>query len=319
MFELAPEGTKTQPMRDAIAKTLVELGKTNQNILVLDADLLGASGLKMFQDAYPDRTFDCGIQEGNMIGVAAGASECGLIPITHTFSSFAGRKCIDQDFISTCYACINVKMLGSEGGITATTNGGTHQGLEDMGLFRSIPNITLVEFSDAVMAAALLPEIVDTYGTVYMRQWRRCDDAIYQPGASFKLGKGNVLVDGKDATIIASGVEVIQSLKAAKVLEAAGISARVVDMFTWKPLDEELVSRCAAETGCIVTAENHEIATGLGQAIAAYLAKTTPTPMGFIGVNERYGEVGNLPYLLQTLELSAEHIAAKVKETIKRK
>ncbi len=151
MFTLAQPNTTTDAMRDVLANTLIDLAKQDKRIVVFDADLLSASGLKAFQNAYPQRTVNCGIQEGNMVGVAAGVSESGLIPFTHTFSSFAGRKCIDQAFISVCYAGLNVKMIGSDGGVTATTNGGTHQGMEDMGLFRSIPNITIVELTDANM------------------------------------------------------------------------------------------------------------------------------------------------------------------------
>lgn len=319
MFQLENKGVKTDAMRDVLAQTLIDLAKENEKIAVLDADLIGASGLKAFQKAYPERTFDCGIQEGNMVGVAAGMSECGIIPFTHTFSCFASRKCIDQAFLSACYAGLNVKMIGSDGGVVATTNGGSHQGMEDMGIYNSLNNITLVEPTDANMLRAILPQIVDTYGTFYIRQWRRCTEAIYTPDSTFTIGKGNVLRDGDDATVIASGIEVSEALKAAEILEAQGVHIRVVDMFTWRPLDKELIIESAKKTGCIVTAENHCLASGLGHAVAACTAESFPVPMGFIGVNEQYGEVGDLAYLMKKFELTADDIVKKVLVTCSRK
>lgn len=319
MFELAKENTNTGAMRDVLAQGLVEAAKTNENIVVLDADLFGASGLKTFQTAYPERSFDCGIQEGNMVGVAAGMSESGLIPFTHTFSCFASRKCIDQAFLSACYAGLNVKMIGTEGGVTATTNGGSHQGMEDMGILNSLNNITLVEPTDANMLEAIFPQIIDTYGVFYIRVWRRCTEAVYAPGSRFQIGKGNVLAEGTDATIIASGIEVPEALKAAKLLEKQGISVRVVDMFTWRPIDKDLIIESAIKTGAIVTAENHCLASGLGSAVASVVVRNAPVPMGLIGVDEQYGEVGDLDYLMKKFHLTAEDIAEKVMETISRK
>lgn len=319
MYQLAENGTKTDAMRDVLARTLITLARENPNIAVLDADLISASGLKAFQKEFPERTFDCGVQEADMVGIAAGMSESGIIPFTHTFSCFASRKCIDQAFLSACYAGLNVKMIGSDGGVVATTNGGSHQGMEDMGIYLSLPNITLVEPTDANMLRALLPQIVDTYGTFYIRQWRRCTDAVYTEDSTFTIGKGNVLVEGHDATVIASGIEVKQALEAAQILQTQGIRIRVVDMFTWRPLDKELVIDSAQRTGCIVTAENHCLATGLGHAVAACTAESVPVPVGYIGVNEQYGEVGDLDYLMHRFHLTAEDIVTKVLETIARK
>lgn len=319
MFHLAPKNTKTEAMRDVLAKTLIGLAAQNENIVVLDADLIGASGLKAFQKTYPARTFDCGIQEGNMIGVAAGMSECGLIPFTHTFSCFAARKCIDQAFLSASYAGLNIKMIGSDGAVTATTNGGSHQGMEDMGIFRNLKDVTLVEPTDANMMRAILPQIVSSYGVAYIRQWRRCTDAVYTEDSTFTVGKGNLLREGSDAAIIASGIEVAESLKAAQMLEAEGLSVRVVDMFTWKPLDEELVADSARKTGAIVTAENHFLATGLGAAVASCVTRSCPVPMEMIGIGEEYGEVGDLAYLMKRFHLTAEDIAAKVRAAVARK
>ena len=319
MFKLTDKSTKTAAMRDVLAQTLIGLARTNDKITVLDADLIGASGLSAFQKEFPERTFDCGIQEANMVGVAAGMSESGIIPFTHTFSCFAARKCIDQAFLSACYAGLNVKMIGSDGGVTASTNGGSHQAMEDMGIFNSLNNITLVEPADANMMAALLPQIADTYGTFYIRQWRRCTHAVYTPDSEFKIGKGNVLKEGEDVTIIASGIEVAEALEAAEILKGLEISARVVDLFTWRPLDRELILESAKRTGCIVTAENHCLASGLGHAVAACVVETIPVPMGFIGINEQYGEVGSMEFLMKKFQLTAGDIAAKALETVKRK
>lgn len=319
MWNLAQGNEQRGAMRDVMATTLIEMAKTDERIVVLDADLISASGLKAFQNAFPERTIDCGIQEGNMIGVAAGMSEGGTIPFTHSFACFASRKCIDQAFLSACYAGLPVKMIGSDGGVCASVNGGSHQAMEDMGTFYSINNITLVEPSDGAMMANLLPQIAALDGTVYLRSNRKESAPVYADGSQFQLGKGNVLVDGTDATIIASGIEVAQALEAAKMLKEQGLSVRVVDMFTWRPLDHDLVEQCAKETGCIVTAENHCLATGLGHAVSATVVERCPVPMGFIGINESFGEVGSQGYLMERFELSAKHIANKVVETVKRK
>ena len=210
-------------------------------------------------------------------------------------------------------------MIGSDGAITATTNGGSHQGMEDMGILSNLNNITLIDPSDANMMRALLPKVAETYGMFYVRQHRKGTDAVYTPDSTFEIGKGNVLREGTDATIIASGIEVGEALKAAEDLEKRGISVRVVDMFTWKPLDKELIVESARKTGAIVTAENHGLATGLGHAVAAVVAEECPVPMGFIGVDEQYGEVGDLQYLMKKFRMTAEDIAKKVQMTILKK
>lgn len=319
MYQLVELETKGKLKRQVMVDTLLEIMEKDPRVAVLDADLASASGLAAVKEKYPDRFFDCGIQEANMVGTAAGMSEGGTIPFTHTFACFASRKCIDQIFLSACYAGLNVKMIGSDPGITAATNGGSHQGMEDMGTLISLNNITLIDATDSVMLADLLPKIKDRYGVHYIRVYRRDDTQIYAPGSTFEIGKGNVLRDGGDATIIASGIEVAEALKAAELLSKQGIDARVVDMFTWRPLDDELVIRCAKETGAIVTAENHVLASGLGRAVAGVVVRNCPVPMDFIGVNECYGEVGSLPFLMKKFKMTAEDIAQKVIETVARK
>lgn len=305
--------------RTVMTQTLLKMMESDDRIAVLDADLASASGLAKIREVYPDRFFDCGIQEANMVGTAAGMSEGGVIPFTHTFGCFASRKCIDQIFLSACYAGLNVKMIGTDPGVTAATNGGSHQGMEDMGTLISMNNITLVDATDSVMLADLLPKLKDRYGVCYIRVYRRDTEQIYEEGSTFEIGKGNVIREGTDATIIASGIEVAESMKAADLLAEEGIHVRIVDMFTWRPLDEELVIRCARETGCIVTAENHTLASGLGRAVSGVVVKNCPVPMEFIGIDDQFGEVGDLNFLKKRFHLTAEDIVCKVKAAIARK
>lgn len=318
MFKLA-KSSEGKMLREAMVETLCKLSKDDERVLVFDADLGGASGLCAVESVAPGRFIDCGIQEANMVGLAAGTSESGAIPFTHTFACFASRKCIDQIFLSACYAKLNIKMIGTDPGISATTNGGSHMGLEDMGTLNSMNNITLLDITDAVMLEDLLPKIKDTYGVFYMRVYRRWNKSVYEQGSKFEIGKGNVLRHGKDITIIASGIEVPEALTAAEILEGKGISARVVDLFTWRPLDKELIVKCAKETGAIVTAENHYIATGLGHSVAAVVAEECPVPMGYIGIDDQFGEVGDLPFLLKRFKMTAEDIAEKAIATIAKK
>ncbi len=319
MFQLVELGSNGPDKKTVMGETLLKMMAEDKRVVVLDADLANASGMSVIRDKYPERFFDCGIQEANMVGTAAGISESGAIPFTHTFACFASRKCLDQIFLSACYAGLNVKLIGTDPGVTAATNGGSHQGMEDMGSLISINNITLIDVTDTVMLADLLPKVKDRYGVHYMRVYRRDTQLVYAEGSTFEIGKGNLLRDGKDLTIIASGIEVAEALKAANILAEQGISARVVDMFTWRPLDDELVVRCAKETGAILTAENHVIASGLGRAVAGTVVRNAPVPMDFIGINEQFGEVGSLPFLMKRFELTAEDIAKKAVALIAKK
>lgn len=306
-------------MRDVYCRVMMEMAGEDPRVVVADADLASPIGIMPYARAYPERFFDCGIQESNMVGVAAGMSAAGMVPFAHTFAAFAARRCLDQVFVSACYAQLNMKLIGSDPGIMALYNGGTHMGLEDMGAFMGIPNITLVEPADSAMLEDLLRTAKDTYGVFYIRMNRKNAAHIYEPGSHFEVGKGVLLREGTDVTIITSGILIAESLKAADILAAQGVSARVADMFTWKPLDKELVARCAYETGAIVTAENHQTASGLGRSVAAAVCETHPVPMGLIGAQDRFGEVGDLNYLLGRFEMRAEDIAAKAMETVRRK
>ncbi|MCD8084278.1 MAG: transketolase family protein [Clostridiales bacterium] len=309
----------TKEMRVAFCETLMELAENNPDIIVLDADLMGAMGTRPFAKKYPDQTVNCGIQEANMMGVAAGLSAVGKIPFAHTFGPFATRRACDQVFISCAYAKLNVKIVGSDPGITAALNGGTHMPFEDMGIMRGIPTMTVMEPTDTVMLRDLMKQMAAQYGTQYMRLVRKSSVRIYEDGSTFEIGKATRLREGSDVTIIASGYCVAEALKAAAALANEGIQCRVLNMFTWKPIDAEAIAAAAAETGAIVTAENHNIINGLGSAVAEVLCTTHPVPMEMVGVKDQFGEVGPVDYLAERFELTDCHIAAAVKKVLGRK
>ncbi len=306
-------------MRDAYCKTLMDIASENENIVTLDADLVSSSGMKPFFKQFPDRAINVGIAEANMIGIAAGLSVVGKIPFAHSFGCFATRKTCDQVMISAAYAKLNVKILGSDPGVTAAYNGGTHMPFEDIGVMRSIPEITIIELTDPVMVMDVVRQVADTYGVHYLRMARKNVTAIYEEGSSFDIGKGNVLCDGKDVTIIACGIMVGEALKAAQILKNDRINARVVDMFTIKPIDIELVERCARETRAIVTAENHNIIGGLGSAVSEAVVKTHPVPIEMVGVKDRFGQVGTEDFLKAEYGLTADEIVQAVKRVLPRK
>ena len=306
-------------MRDAYCKTLVELATKDKRIVALDADLAKSMGMVPFMKEFPERFIDVGIQEANMVGVAAGLSATGKIPFAHSFAPFASRRCFDQVFLSCGYAKLNVRIIGSDPGITAAFNGGTHMPFEDLGLMRNIPDITILEPVDAVMLKDLVTQTADRYGVFYIRLLRKNAIKIYEEGSTFEIGKGIRLKNGKDVTIIATGIMVSEALKAAEILEKEGISARVVNIFTLKPIDTELIVECARETGAIVTAENHNILTGLGSAVAEVLVENQPVPMERVGVKDMFGEVGPVDYLAKRFEMTAEDIAVKARKAMERK
>jgi len=306
-------------MRDAYCKALMDLASENDAIVALDADLVSSSGMKPFFTAYPDRAINVGIAEANMIGIAAGLSAVGKIPFAHSFGCFATRKTCDQVMISAAYAKLNVKILGSDPGVTAAYNGGTHMPFEDIGIMRSIPEITIIELTDPVMVSDIVRQVADIYGVHYLRMARKNAVAVYEEGSAFEIGKGNVLTDGRDVTVFASGIMVAEALAAAQTLKNERISVRVVDMFTVKPIDTELVERCARETGAIVTAENHNILGGLGSAVSEAVVKTYPVPVEMVGVRDRFGQVGTEEYLKKEYGLTAIEIAEAVRRVLPRK
>jgi transketolase len=280
---------------------------------------MSSVGMTKFAKEYPNRTFDVGIQEANMIGVAAGLSAGGKVPFAHTFGPFATRRCFDQMFLSVGYAKLNVRIIGSDPGVTAAFNGGTHMPFEDMGLVRSIPNATILEPVDSVMLKDLLRQTSKLHGLFYIRLLRKNAIKVYEDGSTFEIGKGVTLKGGKDVTIIATGIMVDDALAAAESLEKEGISARVVNIFTLKPIDRDLIVKCAAETGAVVTVENHSIINGLGSAVSEVLSENIPIPLIRVGVKDSFGEVGPVDYLKKRFGLTSEDICSSVKEVLKRK
>jgi transketolase len=319
-IRIAKERKKdSRMMRAVYCDTLMESADQDSRVVSLDADLMNSMGMTPFLKKYPERTFNCGVQEADMIGIAAGLSATGKIPFAHTFGPFASRRCFDQIFISAAYAQLNVRIIGSDPGITAAFNGGTHMPLEDMALMRSIPGVTILEPADGGMLENLLRQVKDLYGVFYIRLLRREPVMIYEPRSTFEIGKGITLRDGSNVTLISSGFLLPDALEAAELLQKQGIFARVVDMFTWKPIDQELIVRCAEETGAIVTVENHSIIGGLGSAVAEVLVENTPVPMERIGSRDRFGEVGPVDYLKKSFHMTADDIAEKAKRAIQRK
>mgnify|MGYP000203424151 CR=1 FL=1 len=307
-------------MREVYTETLIALAEKDDRICVLEADLMNATGTRAFRDAFPDRAFDVGVSEADMVGVASGLSAEGKIPFAASFATFASRRTYDQFFLSANYARLNVKLVGTDPGITALYNGGTHMPFEDVGLMRLIPDLTIVEPSDIVSCEALVRAVAEHEGCVYLRMHRKGSQVIHAADQEFRLGKGVLLRDGDDVTLVAAGfVMVPEALKAAELLSEKGVSAAVIDMHTVKPLDEELMLQYAGKTGAVVTCENHSIIGGLGGAVAELLSEKQPTFMGRIGSRNKFGEVGDYEYLIRNYELTAEDIAAEALEVLKRR
>lgn len=299
----------TKEMRAVYCETLIDLAKHDERIMVVEADLMRATGTMGFQDVYPDRAIDVGVAEANMVGVSSGLSAAGKIPFAATFGCFASRRVYDQFFISANYAQLNVKLVGTDPGISAAFNGGTHMPFEDIGLMKLIPNLTIFEPSDPVSLESLLRQSASHQGCTYMRLHRKGIAPIYDKNEAFTLGKGKVIQDGDDVTIIAIGsILVPEAIKAAKLLEQQGISAAVIDMHTVKPLDEDLVLKYAKKTGSIVTAENHQVSGGLGASVASFLAKTHPTRMAMVGIQDEFGQVGTQDWLQEYYKLTSAEI-----------
>ncbi|MCL2166128.1 MAG: transketolase family protein [Clostridiales bacterium] len=308
-----------EEMRFVYSSALIRAARENDRVVSVNCDLSSSTGTVPFTNEFPDRSFNVGIQEANGCGVAAGLSAAGFIPFYHSFAVFSSRRICDQVFQSCAYAGLNVKIIGCDAGVSATYNGGTHMAFEDIGVLRSIPEITIVEPSDSAMMTALVPLIRDIYGVVYMRTPRKQVADIYPAGTQFELGKAALLREGSDVTLIASGMLVVEALAAADKLAGEGIQARVVDMFTIKPLDQACVIDCAQRTGAIVTAENHNIIGGLGSAVAELLSEECPVPLARVGVRDQFGEVGTQEYLMERFGLTAEQIVVKAKQVITRK
>lgn len=309
----------TLEMREVYCNCLVEEAKTNDKIVVVEADLMNCIKTGAFKKAYPDRFFNVGIAEANMVGISAGLATCGKIPFCSSFGTFATRRCYDQIFISVAYSKQNVKIVGTDPGICAEINGGTHMPFEDMGIMRGTPNMLCVEPTDAVMLKSLMPQIIAYDGATYIRLQRKKAEKVYQDNENFDLLKAKTIAQGKDATIIASGIMVSKALEASKILKDMGMSVGVLNIFTWKPIDEQSIIDAAKTTGAIVVAENHNIRNGLYSAVAEVVVNNCPVPMESVGVQDEFGEVGKMPYLAQKFHLTVDDIVQKTLKAIKRK
>ncbi|MEI3191721.1 MAG: transketolase family protein [Lachnospiraceae bacterium] len=300
--------------RESYGNALAELGAQNPNIVVLDADLAGATKTGVFKKAFPERHIDCGIAEGNMMGVAAGLATCGKIPFASSFAMFAAGRAFEQVRNSIGYPHLNVKIGATHAGISVGEDGATHQCNEDIAIMRTIPGMTIICPADDVEARAAVKAAAEYVGPVYMRFGRLAvpvinDEANYK----FEIGKGITLKEGKDVTIIATGLEVNESLEAAKLLEADGISAEVINIHTIKPLDKELVVASAKKTGKVVTVEEHSVIGGLGGAVAEALSEEAPTKMLRIGMMDKFGQSGPAKALIEYYGLDGKSIYEKVK------
>lgn len=304
--------------RNAYGEALVEIGAKYPQVVVLDADLAGSTMSKGFQKAYPDRFFDCGIAEGNMTDIAAGMATCGLKPFTNTFAIFAAGRAYEMVRNSIAYPGLNVTVVGSHGGLSVGEDGATHQSIEDFSLMRTIPGMTVICPCDGNEMKLAVEALMSHEGPSYLRLERPSTEIITDeiPGYQFEIGKAAQLRDGKDVTIIACGINVPMAMKAAEALEAEGISARVLDMHTIKPLDEEAVLKAARETGCIVTSEEHSIIGGLGSAVCEVVSGKCPVPVVRHGVNDEFGRSGTVNDVLSHFGITPEVIAEKAKEAI---
>ena len=302
-------------MRAMYAQCLGELMERDEKLVLLDADLSKACGTFPLRKRFPDRIYDCGVAEQNMISIAAGLSSYGFKPWAESFAPFATRRVCDQIAISVCYAKRNVKIVGTDPGIAAELNGGTHMSLEDMGVVRSIPGLVIFEPTDTVQLKAAMPVLHAYEGPVYMRMNRKEFPTVFPEGYRFDLFKADLLRAGTDVTILAAGLMVSESLQAAETLAAEGISCEVINVHTIKPIDRETILASAKKTGVIVTAENHNVIGGLRSAVLEALAHD-PVPVWAVGAEDRFGEVGKLPYLKEALGLNAAHVAAAVREAV---
>jgi transketolase len=306
--------------KSVFGRVIGELLREDENVVYLDADLMNSFGTQKLPKEFPGRAVDVGIAEANMMGIAAGLSAAGKKPYAHSFGPFASRRSFDQTFLSIAYAGNSARIFGSDPGVTAAFNGGTHMPFEDMGMMRLIPNATVIELSDAAMMETLMRDTKDREGLTYFRVTRKNYPTIYSKDHKFTIGKGEILRNGKDVTIFAIGLMIGEALAAAKMLEAKGISARVVDMFTVKPLDVELVVKCAKETGAVVTSENHNIVGGLGEAVAsALLENGCAVPFKKHGVEDRFGQVGPQNFLQEQYGLTTAKLVEVVEATVAKK
>ena len=300
--------------RDGYGKGLVALGAEHDNVVVLDADLAGSTKTGMFQKAYPDRHFNCGIAEGNMMCVAAGLAATGLVPFASSFAMFAAGRAFEQIRNSIGYPHMNVKIGATHGGISVGEDGASHQCCEDFALMRSIPGMVIICPADAVEAEAAVKAAYAHQGPVYLRFGRLAVPVFHEEGFEFTIGKGEVMRDGTDVAIIANGLLVYEAVQAGEKLAEMGINAMIINMSTVKPIDEELVLEAARKCGRIITCEEHSIVGGLGEAVCSFLSENLPTPVKRIGVQDVFGESGPAAQLLKKYGLCADNIVEVAKD-----
>lgn len=314
---------QSMTMGEIFAEFISLLMQENPNVVYLDADLarsLVGKRLQEFKDRFPKQFIDCGIQEANEVGVAAGLSATGKIPFIHSFGTFMSRRVCDQIFMSGCYAGNNIRMIGSDPGVLAAYNGGTHMPFEDVGVLKSIPTINILEPSDGFSAWNILTFTAKESGVFYIRYNRKNAIPIYQSETEFRPGGSNIVHNGTDISILASGIMVSEAVQAANLLNEEGISARVVDMYSIKPIDSERIKECVVETGAIVTAENHNVIGGLGDSVIhEMVCMDLMCPVSMIGIHDMFGQVGPVDYLKQYYHLTAQDICDAVRSAIAKK
>ena len=311
-------GRSGDSLREAFGKEITRLAHSYEKVVVLDADIAGGTGIHHFRDQFPDRFIQCGIAEQNMMAMAGGLAATGLIPVVTTFAVFMLRA-IEQARLSIAYADMNVKIVASHTGLDVGPDGASAQCLEDLACFRSIPNMVVLSPCDPIEMAKATKAMLNHVGPVYMRTGRSSTTRILDENHQFEIGRGQVLRDGSDVTIVACGIEVARAIAAAALLEKKGVSTKVVNMASLKPLDHDLLEKCAKETGAVVTAEDHSVLGGLGGAVAESLAQSAPVPIEFVGVKDVFGESGEPEELSEKYGISAKHISLAAMKVIQRK
>ncbi len=302
--------------REAYGNAVTELGKINDKVVVLDADLAKATKTEIFKTAFPERFFDMGIAEADMIGTAAGLATCGKIPFASSFAVFAVGRAYDQVRNSVAYPHLNVKIAATHAGITVGEDGATHQAIEDIAMMRALPNMTIINPCDEFETKWAIFEAANIVGPVYIRLGRSKAPEVYDANEKFEFGKGKLIREGDDVTVIATGSMVNEAIKAHDVLKNEGISVRIIDMHTIKPIDKDIIIKAAKETKGIVTAEEHSIIGGLGGAVCEVVAENWPTKVLRVGVNDKFGKSGNAGALLKEYGLTAENIIENVKRAM---
>ncbi len=305
--------------REAFGKALVEAGRANPNVVALDADLSKSTYTAAFGKEFPDRFFECGIAEANMAGIAAGLASAGKIPFASSFSVFALDKGFEQLRVTAAYPNVNVKIVGTHSGISIGEDGPSQMSIEDLSLACSLPGFTVISPADEVSMMALIKLAADHFGPMFIRAGRAKAAVIYNGDQKFEIGKAIELIEGTDITLMATGLLVAESIRASEALEAEGVSARVIDLHTIKPLDRDAISKAARETGAIVVAEEHLLDSGLGVRVAQIAAETSPVPMEFVGIDNTYAESGTPDELLDKYGLRAKNVVDAARRALKRK